>query len=69
MANYETVIDLMNDRERMRQDRDALAKALRDIAAIENQEFGPDWEEIERARKIANDALTAAGVGQTGDRS
>ena len=31
--------------------------ALRKIAAIENREFGPDWEEIEEARQIANDAI------------
>jgi hypothetical protein len=34
-----------------------LVKALEKIAAIENKEFGPDWEEIEEARKIANDVL------------
>jgi hypothetical protein len=34
-----------------------LVKALEQIAAIENKEFGPDWEEIEEARKIANDVL------------
>jgi hypothetical protein len=34
-----------------------LVKALEEIAAIENKEFGPDWEEIEEARKIANDVL------------
>jgi hypothetical protein len=34
-----------------------LVKALEQIAAIENKEFGPDWEEIEEARKIAHDVL------------
>jgi hypothetical protein len=34
-----------------------LVMALEQIAAIENKEFGPDWEEIEEARKIANDVL------------
>jgi hypothetical protein len=38
---------------------DDLVKALEKIAAIENKEFGPDWEEIEEARKIATDALAA----------
>ncbi len=34
-----------------------LEKALRDIAAIENEMIGGDWEEIEKARQIANTAL------------
>lgn len=34
-----------------------LFAALQKIAAIENREFGPDWEEIEEARQIANDAI------------
>ncbi len=37
----------------------ALVKALEDIAAIENKEFGPVWEEIDEAREIANTATTA----------
>jgi hypothetical protein len=51
MANQD-VIDLMNENARLK-------KALEEIAAIENKEFGPDWEEIEEARKIAADALAA----------
>ena len=31
--------------------------ALREISAIENQDNGPDWEEIEEARNIARSAL------------
>lgn len=31
--------------------------ALERIAAIKNKDFGPDWEEIEEAREIANGAL------------
>lgn len=34
-----------------------LRAALLDIAAIENEQYGPDWEEIDRARGIANAAL------------
>lgn len=34
-----------------------LLAALQKIAAIENREFGSDWEEIEEARQIANDAI------------
>lgn len=32
-------------------------EALERIAAIENQMFGPDWEEIDQAREIARVAL------------
>lgn len=31
--------------------------ALEQIAAIEDKMYGPDWEEIEQARDIANKAL------------
>lgn len=51
--------------ERAFKQRDALAKALKEIAAIENQEFGPDWEEIEQAREIAIAALAAVGVSRS----
>ena len=34
-----------------------LFAALLKIAATENREFGSDWEEIEEARQIANDAI------------
>lgn len=34
-----------------------LTEALRKIAAIENKEFGLDWEEIEEARHIANSSI------------
>jgi hypothetical protein len=39
--------------------RDALLEALNKIAAIENQMFGPDWEEIDEAREIARAAIAA----------
>lgn len=42
----------------------ALVKALEDIAAIEDQLVGSDWEEIEQARKIATDALAAYNSAQ-----
>jgi hypothetical protein len=64
MADSVDVADkFMMMAERAFKQRDTLARALKEIAAIENQEFGPDWEEIEQARKIANDALSAVGVG------
>ena len=34
--------------------------ALTRIAAIENKEYGPDWEEIDEAREIAREALKPA---------
>ncbi len=34
-----------------------LRKALQDIADIKDNYEGGDWDEIEEARKIANDAL------------
>lgn len=39
---------------------DSLVAALERIAAIENRDFGPDWEEIEEAREIARAALKQA---------
>lgn len=36
-----------------------LAEALRKIAAIENEQYGGDWDEIEAARLIAITALAA----------
>ena len=33
-------------------------KALEQISAIKNEEYGGDWDEIERAREIANAALS-----------
>lgn len=40
-----------------------LRTALERIAAIENKQFGQDWEEIEQAREIARAALAAQQVG------
>lgn len=37
-----------------------LEVALRKISAIEDQMYGPDWEEIEEARGIADAALSKA---------
>lgn len=37
--------------------RDALKVALQRIAAIENKDYGADWDEIEEARAIAHAAL------------
>lgn len=37
-----------------------LEEALRKISAIEDRMYGPDWEEIEEARGIADAALSKA---------
>jgi hypothetical protein len=37
-----------------------LLEALKKIAAIEDQMYGPDWEEIEEARDIASAAIAKA---------
>ena len=36
---------------------EGLEAALREITLIENQEYGPDWDEIDLARTIARKAL------------
>ena len=41
-------------------DLDAVRGALKKIAAIQNQMFGQDWDEIEDAREIARAALKGA---------
>ena len=41
-----------------------LREALTKIAAIEDQMYGADWEEIEEAREIANAALAAPSPAQ-----
>ena len=52
MSDYEEDwSEVINENTRL---REALAK----IAAIPNQDWGGDWEEIEEARAIANSALT-----------
>lgn len=39
------------------QQRDELLEALKRIAAIENSMYGQDWDEIDKARRIANAAI------------
>lgn len=38
-----------------------MREALSRITAIENEDFGGDWDEINRAREIARQALVKAG--------
>ncbi len=37
-----------------------LRTALTNISLIEDKMYGPDWEEIEEARRIATDALKSS---------
>lgn len=41
----------------------ALMEALEQIRAIEDELYGGDWDEIEKARNIANEALAAYRKG------
>jgi hypothetical protein len=51
---------LRGELERQERDIARLKDALQRIAAIENELVGPDWEEIDRARAIARDALATS---------
>lgn len=48
---------IWKERDELRRQRDVLLDALRSITAIEDQMYGPDWEEIEQARSIALAAI------------
>jgi hypothetical protein len=50
MSHNDEVCDLMAEHGQMK-------AALEAIAAIEDEEYGSDWAEIEKAREIANKAL------------
>jgi hypothetical protein len=50
---------------RQRAEISRLRAALRQIADIEDEEYGSDWCEIEKAREIANTALRNS-VGECG---
>lgn len=45
--------------QQLQDERDMLLKQMRNIAAIPNQEWGGDYEEIDGARLIANNAIAA----------
>lgn len=51
------------ERDALRADAERYRAALVEVAAIKDQEYGLDWEEIELARSIANTALAARGAG------
>lgn len=46
-----------NEWLKLHEQQTVLLTALKKISAIENQEYGADWEEIEEARKIADAAI------------
>ena len=50
--------------ERLRALNADILAALEKIAEIENQDFGPDWEEIEQAREIARATIAKARDSQ-----
>jgi hypothetical protein len=52
VANKDDMIRLQ------REEIDRLRAALKKIAAIEDDCYGGDWQEIEEARNIASDALS-----------
>jgi dsDNA-specific endonuclease/ATPase MutS2 len=43
--------------EKLEDQNHALLEALKQISAIEDLEWGGDWEEIDQAREIANAAI------------
>jgi len=45
--------------QQLQDERDMLLKRMRNISAIQNQEWGGDYEEIDDARLIANNAIEA----------
>ena len=48
------------DLRRLYAENQELLEALKKISAIENKDYGSDWEEIEQARNIADAAITKA---------
>ena len=55
--------ELFDAMERMRDDNMRLRRALVKITDIQNQEYGPDYEEIDEARSIARAALANRSEG------
>lgn len=47
----------MRETTKLRREIFKLRSALKEIALIDNKDDGPDWEEIEEARRIASKAL------------
>jgi hypothetical protein len=45
--------------QKLQDERDMLLKQMQNISAIQNQEWGSDYEEIDGARLIANNTIAA----------
>lgn len=58
---------LKAENESLRTMVEALVEALEQIRAIEDELYGGDWDEIEKARNIANESLDAHSKG--GDKA
>lgn len=66
LADYRVAFAQERERaERAEAELAAARAALQQIAAIENQQYGHDLDEIDQAREIANAVLTAAPGSET----
>jgi len=61
---HRTIGVLVRECNRLEIERDELLVALKQISAIENLDWGSDWEEIEQAREIANAAIKKVEGGE-----
>ena len=64
MLTLERPMEAAADVRRLHSLNAELVDALTQIASIEDQPFGLDWEEIAEARKIANKAIAKAEAQQ-----
>lgn len=58
--SYTSMVKAAAELRRLHSLNQKLLDALKEISAIENQERGADWEEIEQARSIADAAIAKA---------
>lgn len=58
----ESLAAILVEREKAINERDLALAGLRAITRIEDEMFGGDWEEIERARGVAHETLIACGA-------
>lgn len=56
----EADLDMAAEIDRLHAINAELVEALKKITAIQNKDFGSDWEEIEEAREIAMTAIEQA---------
>jgi len=58
----ESLAAILVEREKAISERDLALAGLRAITRIEDEMFGGDWEEIERARGVAHETLIGCGA-------